>query len=209
MKPSAIACLPILCALAVAACSNADSDVGGDESNVTGGSRERVSGFDFDGPKVLPGQEGTCNFITQPEEEKACLDAGGKAKLAGGCETLCSTPIARSGKVAGYDFTGYQQAASTLAVCSFFTEPEESKACTALGGSSVHSDGCRVFCSTPIAPEGKVAGYDLEGFRILPNDSTIAELCAAVLSPVEKGCMEVGGKIRRANGCKVLCSLPI
>jgi hypothetical protein len=169
----------------------------------------KVSGFDFEGPKSLPATDVQCMFFRQPDEEKACLEVGGEATQAAGCAILCSKPIARPGKVAGYDFDGYTQAESTESHCAFIRQPDEDKACSAVGGESTQAADCQILCSKPIAPEGKVAGYDLSGYKVLANDKVPVEFCIASVSEVQERCIGVGGETLRANGCQHLCSLPL
>lgn len=169
----------------------------------------KVSGFDLQGPKALPATDVKCAFHVQPEEEIACAKVGGTSTQAADCAILCSKPIAKEGTVAGFGFDGYRQLASEQVVCDFHQAPEEDVACSAVGGDVIAAADCARLCSKPIARKGTVAGFDLEGFKILPNDSVPVEFCAAVVSPVQEGCGAVGGELSHANGCAQLCSLPL
>jgi hypothetical protein len=55
----------------------------------------------------------------------------------------------------------------------------------------------------------KVSGFDFEGPKALANDKVPVEFCAAVVSEVQGACERVRGEVRRANGCRDLCSKPI
>jgi hypothetical protein len=172
----------------------------------TGG---KVSGFDFEGPKALPKMADRCAFFRQPDEEIACSAVGGVSTQAEGCVTLCSKPIAERGKSAGYGFDGYKQLDKSDVLCTFHRQPDEDKACGLAGGTVTQAAGCAILCSTPIAKSGAVAGYDLEGFKVLANDRVPVEFCTEQVSIVQVSCSAVGGSLRAANGCAQLCSLPL
>jgi hypothetical protein len=131
--------------------------------------------------------------------------------LKSGCDHLCSVPIAPEGKVAGYDLTGFKQLPNDKAAVTFCAQvvtPEQA-ACERAGGTMSGANDCRTLCSVPIAPEGKAAGYDLEGFKIAGADKIGEEVCAAVLSPIDEACAAVKGKTVPTNDCGTLCSLPL
>jgi hypothetical protein len=58
---------------ALAACASPEQPLAGASSNVTTegepvvGAGARTSGYDFEGPKALPREDGTCAFFVQPE----------------------------------------------------------------------------------------------------------------------------------------------
>ena len=171
----------------------------------------KVSGYDFEGPKALPNDmvPEICTMVMQPEQ-MACQAVGGTTLQANGCKVLCSEPIARAGKVAGYGFTGFNivDAPRPGIMCPMVVS-SESMACYELGGDTTRVVGCSDVCSVPIAPAGKAAGYDLTGFKTLSNDVVHLQDCLPMVTPVQAACGAVNGVTRPVNECQHLCSLPL
>jgi hypothetical protein len=172
----------------------------------------KVSGFDLDGPKALSTTQVTSQICVQivPREQGPCEEVHGTLSRANGCKNLCSLPIAADGKAAGYDFDGYKQASNANAATQICPEmlSEEETVCRNAHGVVTPIDACHVLCSKPIARQGKMAGYDLTGFKILPNEGT--ELfCPDVVSPVREACTKVHGETTRGDSCRDLCSLSL
>ena len=114
--------------------------------------RGKAAGFDFVGHKVL--EAAPSEICTQQvrEEDEACSAVKGKATGVKGCKTLCSLPIAKRGKVAGFDFTGLKILdAAASEICTQQVR-EEDEACAVAKGKSTGAKGCKVLCSVPIAP---------------------------------------------------------
>jgi hypothetical protein len=111
-------------------------------------------------------------------------------------------------KVAGFDFDGFKvSAVSAGEVCPAVITPED-QACMEAGGRGAAAKDCQVLCSVPIAPRGKVAGYDFDGPKVLASPSA-GIACPAVITPEQMACERVGGTSKAANNCAVLCSKPI
>ena len=209
MSKSWLLVTPLIALLA--ACAGEDDATAVESDEVKKTQANDVSGFDLEGPKALKNDKVTaelCAAVVSPVRE-ACDRAEGRTSRSNGCQDLCSVPIAPRGKAAGYDMTGYKQLAVPAApgFCPAVVSPVRA-ACARAGGSTSVA-GCAVLCTKPVARDGEAAGYDLTGFKILPNDKVTAELCAAVISPVQQACQRVGGEISRVNGCGQLCSLPL
>jgi hypothetical protein len=111
--------------------------------------------------------------------------------------------------VQGYDFSGFKtmNPAPKDMVCTAVLKAEQA-ACQEVEGVTIWADKCKVMCSKPIAPKGKVAGYNFQGFAI---SEALAEdmVCAAILTPEQEACSENGGHSQFAANCKNLCSVPI
>jgi len=176
-------------------------------------SASKASGYDLEGPKALANDRVPVEFCTQAlsVERAACEKVDGRVIAANGCKELCSEPIAPRGKTAGYDLTGFKIIASDRAPVEMCISAvsRESAACDRVGGKTSRGNSCKDVCSRPIAEPGKAAGYDLEGFKILPNDRVPVEFCTQVVNEVQERCQRAGGVPSGANGCKQLCSLPL
>jgi hypothetical protein len=194
-----------------AACANPDDDDATDSEDVIRATK--VSGYDLAGPKALPGNKAGSEVCIQvlSEEQAACERVQGTTIRANGCKHLCSKPIAPRGKTAGYDFAGFKQLSADKVPVEFCIQvlSEEQAACERAGGVTSGANGCAHLCSAPIAPQGKGAGFDLTGFKILPNASASTDVCAAVVSKVQEQCTRVKGKLSHVDGCADLCSLPL
>lgn len=211
MKPIALS-LAVFATLSVVACAEDAATSQGSESDMIGsndGSRLRVAGFDFDGfgSGRVAGLE-VCPEVVDAVAE-ACRAARGKATAVAGCKTLCSVPVAPAGRVAGFDFEGYR--AGEIAGNELCPEIVDgvAQACHAAGGIATAIKGCASVCSTPVAPNGQVAGFDFAGLKILPAPPATPVVCPAVLAPEEEACARAGGRTLQAGGCTTLCSTPI
>jgi hypothetical protein len=206
----------VLCLLSLALGATACAG-GGDDDSATGDDEvnraKKASGYDLEGPKALPSNRAPVEFCTEvlSPEQAACERVHGQVKRANSCKDLCSKPIAPQGMAAGYDLTGYKKLPNDRVPVEFCTQAlsEEQGACERVQGEISGANGCKHLCSKPIAPRGKAAGYDLRGFKILPNDRVPVEFCAAVVSEVQAACDRAGGTIQGVNGCGHLCSLPL
>jgi hypothetical protein len=168
----------------------------------------KVAGFDFSGFKVaeLGGAE-ICPEIVDAVA-MACNAADGKAMPAKGCKTLCSVPVAPRGKVAGFDFGGFKVAdQSGDELCPEIVDAVAG-ACFDAGGKASPAKSCKTLCSVPVAPRGKVAGYDFDGPKIM-NAAPENMACIELVRPEEEACREVNGRIIQADDCHSLCSKPI
>lgn len=111
--------------------------------------------------------------------------------------------------IQGYDLTGFKtlDAAPKDMICTTVLRPEEA-ACQDAGGKTFWADKCKPLCSIPVAPKGKVAGYNFTSFVVadaLPEDMA----CAAIVSAEQEACFKNSGKTQVAKNCKYLCSVPI
>jgi len=168
----------------------------------------KVAGFDFDGFQVASvGGAEICPEIVDAVAAR-CEQIEGVSTATKGCKTLCSLPIAPRGKVAGFDFSGFTMAPEGGAEICPAVIREEEQACFAAGGHPAPAKGCKTLCSVPIAPRGKVAGYDFEGPKVLP-EMPANMACPAVLRPEDAACERAGGTAKLADGCATLCSKPI
>jgi hypothetical protein len=197
--------------LAIGACA-ADTDDTSSADDEINRRAKKVSGYDISGPKALPADRAPVEFCAEvvSREQAACERVQGQTKRANGCRDLCSLPIADQGKAAGYDLTGFKQLENGQVPVEFCAAvvSEVQAACEKVQGKVSGANGCAHLCSKPIAPAGKVAGFDKTGFKILANDKVPVEFCAAVVSETQAQCEKVGGKSSRVNGCGDLCSLP-
>jgi hypothetical protein len=202
----ALVSLSVFAATSVLACAS-ESGEGSSADEVNAGSG-KISGFDLQGPKVLPKRSVPFCPAVVSHVKEACTGVRGET-MRSGCTDLCSLPIATQGKVAGYDLKGFKQLPNGNAAATLCPQviSQEQAACERVGGTTVAADDCKVLCSEPIAPQGQAAGYDLSGFKIVPNDGSEPEICATVLSPVEEACIAVRGERTSVKGCGVLCSL--
>ena len=204
MKLIALASLVALVGCAAASESSTKTD------DVTQRKKTVVSGYDLEGPKVLPSDTVLAEFCAAvvSEVRTACAKAGGASSRVNGCGDLCSVPIAAAGKTAGYGFEGYVQVSDDEqpTACSEVVLPEAS-ACEKAGGKLLSAGDCRSLCTKPIAEKGKVAGYDTKGFKVLPA-ATQDTVCIFVVSEVEMRCDAVGGTSTAAADCATLCSHP-
>jgi hypothetical protein len=200
-------------ALAATACTSASDDTATGNDEVVTAAPRKVSGFDLTGPKALASDKTIAELCAAviSEEHGACERVRGEVKRANGCKDLCSKPIAVRGKAAGYDLSGFAILDNDRVPVEFCAAvvSEVQEACERAKGEISGANGCAHLCSKPIAPRGKVAGYDLTGFKILSNDRAPVEFCTAVVSEVQESCSRVGGTTHRANGCADLCSLPL
>lgn len=123
---------------------------------------------------------------------------------------LAAARVARgSSQIIGYDFTGLKamNPAKRDMICTQEVKAED-EACREAGGKSIWAENCKVMCSIPIAPKGKVAGFNFDKLVItdeLPGDM----FCPQVVTAEQEACGNVGGKAVYANQCKVLCSKPL
>lgn len=124
-------------------------------------------------------------------------------------ELLGADEKAQKIMVQGYDLSGLQtlDAPRKDMICTTVLRPEEA-ACQAARGKTIWADKCKPLCSLPIAPKGKVAGYNFSSF-VIAEALAPDMVCAAVVSAEEEACFERGGKTQVAAKCKHLCSLPI
>jgi hypothetical protein len=112
-----------------------------------------VAGYDFAGPRVAPAlpANSACPALANAETD-ACLNVNGDTTYDKRCKTLCSKPIAKKGKVAGFDFSGFK---SADALPANFACPQVADAvtdaCLAVGGETTYTKGCGILCSFPIA----------------------------------------------------------
>lgn len=208
MRTSIVLGLPLLALLLVACAAPAAEEVDADTQNLSGGGVGRVSGYTLDGPRAGDSDRVSVELCepTDGADEQACDAVGGELRSANGCKLLCTLPMARRGFVAGYDLEGYKQLPSDAVateVCAWVPEAD----CTRQRGTIQRANGCRTLCTVPIAESGFTAGYDLEGYKRLPNDRAAATFC----EPNEVGprCTAVGGTAWAANECRALCTLPL
>jgi len=170
----------------------------------------KVTGFDFKGLKVLvraPDNQ-VCAAVVN-EEEEACIKIGGVISRADGCKVLCSQPIAKVDKIAGYNFKGRRisDPLPAMTACPSVAT-EEGDACRAVKGKSKFEKGCKVMCSKPIAKKGKVAGFDFSGFKIA-DKLMPPNACPSVAHEEADSCLSVGGETTFTKSCNILCSFPI
>lgn len=196
--------------LAIGACSADSDDTSSSDDEIR--RAKKVSGYDISGPKALPADRAPVEFCAAviSQEQEACERVRGQTKRANGCRDLCSLPIAAEGKAAGYDLSGFKQLPNDrvpVELCAAVVSDVQT-ACQNVRGAVSRANGCADLCSKPIAPAGKVAGFDKNGFKILANDKVPVEFCAAVVSETQAQCEKVGGETTRVNGCGHLCSLP-
>ncbi len=115
--------------------------------------KTKVAGFNFKGLKIAAalGQNSACPQVATAETD-ACIKAAGSTTYDKGCNTLCSKPIAKKGKVAGFNFSGFKilDALPANTACPMVATAE-SDACIDAGGSSSFDKGCSVLCSVPIS----------------------------------------------------------
>lgn len=112
-----------------------------------------VAGYDFKGPRIalaLPAN-GACPQLANAETD-ACLNINGSTTYDKSCKTLCSLPIAKKGRVAGFDFKGFKTAAALPAnsACPQVALAE-SDACLNLQGETSYTKTCGILCNVPIA----------------------------------------------------------
>ena len=164
--------LAFVLSLSALACSSEAPGSNGDEADVTR-AKKTVVGYDFTGLKIakpLPTNhacaEGSGANIALVD---ACIAAKARTIFTSTCDELCSVPVAPKGKVVGFDFGGFKVAdelgpnhacaesgGATLAVVD---------ACLAAKGRTVFTKTCDELCSIPIAPKGKVVGFDFSGLQ--------------------------------------------
>jgi hypothetical protein len=112
----------------------------------------RVAGFTFRGfvrREALA--EGTACPAILTAEAWACDNLGGTSSKDALCRDVCSKPIARRGRVAGFTFEGLvvrRAAAEGTACPAIYTQADA--ACDASGGTTVRDADCNVLCSTPM-----------------------------------------------------------
>lgn len=177
-------------------------------SEVTAASRE-IGGFTFDGPVVLPLDDGSICPLFWSEEEEACFQAGGRSTRAAQCAVVCSVPIAPALNVAGFTFAGYTQGAALPpgAACPAVYTAEED-ACDTRQGRIAFDDQCHPLCSLPIAAGDNIAGYTFNGYEEtvgLPGGHACPEIASAVLL----ACTASGGVTQKTAGCGDVCSAPV
>jgi hypothetical protein len=170
----------------------------------------QVAGFNFEGAQfaVARSEDRFCPLIDSPEAS-ACRSVQGRTILDQDCNVLCSLPIADSGRIAGFDFSGWRTAPALQenALCPLI-DTREDMACRALLGRISIDEGCFSLCSFPIAQEGSVAGFDFSGWQqklALAPDT----ICPLIDSQEESACRAIGGQIRLVEDCSALCSSPI
>jgi hypothetical protein len=111
--------------------------------------------------------------------------------------------------VAGFDFKGFQiLKKKSGGQCKFFVAPKEQLACNAAGGETVFASNCKPLCSEPIAPKGKVAGYDFTG-PVIRKAPPKGIKCPAVQTAEAEACSAIGGDATKDDSCNVLCDTPI
>jgi hypothetical protein len=186
------------------------SDPSADSSALLGQLEPKASGFDFTGPRTRPLGERCEKGDAQPDVATACEAIKGQLEEADECQVLCSVPIAKEGKVAGYDFKGFvieNDGSKNPATCQINTA--ELLACTEAGGKVSSAAGCKSICSKPIAKPGKIAGYIGTKFQVGEAPKKSDAPCQPLYSEEQMGCIIVGGEARRLQGCtKSLCSIP-
>lgn len=109
----------------------------------------KIAGYDFEGFKFqsTEGPPVLCAAVVSPEEE-ACNQAGGTPTTAR-CKTLCSIPIAKAGKVAGFNAKGFTTAdAAGDEICPAVLDPDAER-CFAVEGQTSRAAGCTTLCSLP------------------------------------------------------------
>ncbi len=117
-------------------------------------SRGRVAGFDFSGfrsdDSLAPMT--ACPAVADPVTD-ACIGAGGQTSYTKSCGIVCSLPVAASGKVAGFDFSGYRNAdgLAPMTACPQIASPV-ADACFAKRARTSYAKDCSVLCSVPVAP---------------------------------------------------------
>jgi hypothetical protein len=92
--------------------------------------------------------------------------------------------------------------------CPAVVSPEQD-ACDAAKGVATLDMNCATICSLPIAPAGKVAGFDFLGFHVAPSLAGTGGACPAVVSPEQAACDSAGGATSIDSQCRALCSKPI
>lgn len=214
--------VPLLVAASavLAACTGAATeDSSSDEQALTEVTARKASGYLIGGPEL----RGTDRVPTQlcgpmsplVADESACDRARGTTTITNGCRLLCSKPVAELGKIAGYDFDGFQVLdVPTIPLACPTVVTEEQTACIAAGGEASGA-GCHRLCSKPIARPGSVAGYDARGELVTSPapDANGDAPCAAEHDPDAFACEAVGGTVSKrapnAEGrCEILCSIP-
>ncbi len=120
-----------------------------------------------------------------------------------------SSAVNATNDLNGYDFSGPKtmEAAPKDMICTALVRAEE-VACQDVKGKTILANKCQVMCSIPIAPKGKVAGYNFKSF-IITDALPAGKVCAAVVSPEHEACLKAGGKVTIAEKCSALCSVRI
>lgn len=168
-----------------------------------------VAGFDFTGFHTATGlPQGTACPQRATAETDACIAAGGNSRYKADCRILCSVPIAPAGKVVGFNFTGVriEDELPPNGACPL-RATAETDACIAANGKNLFAKSCAPLCSLPIAPEGKIAGYNRTGFQVvdaLPPNSA----CPQRATVDTDACLAAGGRNLYQASCAALCSVP-
>lgn len=124
-------------------------------------------------------------------------------------EEMSEADLTSSGPIGGYDLAGPKRAAPRPrnTFCPEVVDAVQ-EACMKKGGRTTAVAGCKSVCSVPIAAAGKIAGFDMGGFKTraaLPEGTGCPEIADAVTD----ACITAKGKTSMAQGCKVLCSVPV
>jgi hypothetical protein len=123
------------------------------------------------------------------------------------CVAVAPLPCCSSTKVAiNKAFKSQAEHDATKACLVAACGPDTGPAETRVAACSAHNKCVMVDAAVPVAAP-KVAGFDFSGFKV--SAAGLAEICAAVLDPVDEACHRVGGQSTAAAGCTTLCSLPV
>jgi hypothetical protein len=208
LKRFSFALFPLFLLSATSAACADGSDPSSDESDVKRG--RKVAGYDFEGPKITEAlaPNAACPEVVTAEAD-ACRAARGSDTYTRGCGLLCSVPIAQKGRVAGFDFAGFRsdEALAPMTACPQIADPV-TDACLAVRGQTAYTKSCGVLCSLPVAPEGKVAGFDFSGYRSVEALGPM-RACPEVMSPVADACLSKKGRTSYTRDCSVVCSVPV
>jgi hypothetical protein len=180
--------------------------------------REIRAGFSKEGPVTFFAPARQCHEAdVDSAMASACSAAGGVAVFDEDCNNLCSVPMANEGDIAGYDLTGFRTVDALLIApkTSTATAEEVERRCVAAGGFvDLGFDGEAVrLCSVPVAPEGRLAGYDRSGFRMFHDVRAPEADAVADLRELRARCAAVGGRVSAGltdeGEPAAICSLPV
>jgi hypothetical protein len=198
----------VFIALSSASCQSTDK---GSEVSSRRPSAQTVSGYDSSGTFVSmpPPKKGTmCAAVVDPFVSD-CQNAGGTSIPADQCQNLCSVKVT-AGTVSGYDSTGTfvtMAAANSGTMCAAVVDPFVSD-CQNAGGTSIPADQCQNLCSVKVTA-GLVQGFNEIGEFVSLKARDSGTMCAAVFTDFEDKCSRQGANILTADGCEVLCSMPV
>jgi hypothetical protein len=203
----------LLVSLTWLACSSSEDESddprGSSTSNMS--SARSVGGFDLKGPRTTQVPEASQHCPDRVDAvADACRAAHGTSTRVKDCQTLCSVPIAPPGKVAGFDFDGFQVRGESDpdSTCPELVDAVAETCRTSLGVATPTAD-CTTLCSVPIAQRGEVSGFEFSKLQTkdaLPDGTECPD--PEVVDALKDACRLSRGKAILAKDCLVLCTVP-